>query len=93
MRLDSLKPGSAVKLSLAGREEIAFFLGILGEGTERVARFAQTSTDVVPENVDRYPTNEARWTVAETYEWAAYRYKGGWAFGTSAERLSLVEVL
>jgi hypothetical protein len=28
-----------------------------------------------------------------TFGWSAYRYNGGWAYGSSAERLSLVAVL
>lgn len=50
MRIDHLEPNSRVILELqstwhtTGGTEIAFFLGVEGEGDERVARFRQIDT-------------------------------------------------
>ena len=74
-RIDSLKSLSAVVLDFNGKfTEPAVFLGIEGEGDDRRAKFAQ-------------PTEH---TESGYYTWDAYRYNGKWAYGTSAERLSLV---
>lgn len=41
--------------------------------------------------------DKRRATFADVYdasnEWQAYRYNGGWAYGTSADRLRLLEVI
>jgi hypothetical protein len=84
MRIDQLQPGTEVTLRFHGslgnvtQDEPAVFGGITGEGDERRAHFTS-----VEKNAD---------DVAETYEWEAYRYSGRWAYGTSADRLQLVEV-
>lgn len=74
LRIDNLNNGDAVRLDLAGDEEVALFVAVNGEGNDRRATFVQV-------------------TPAGSYEWDAYRYNGGWAFGTSADRLRLVEVI
>ena len=33
------------------------------------------------------------WSATGHYDWEAYRYRGHWAYGTSADRLSLVAVV
>lgn len=76
-RLDNLKPGSFIVLDFAGRYE-------------RPAIFI----GITGEGDDRdanfvSPDFDGR----DTYSWSAYRYNGHWAFGSSAERLRLVEVL
>lgn len=79
-RIDKLIPGSFVTLTVyshSGREydEQALFLGIIGEGDERLARFSSFGDS------------------PRAYTWEAYRYTGRWAFGSSADRISLSEVI
>lgn len=77
-RIDSLKPGTKVRLRF-GREfqgdgsdfEDAVFEGITDTGDDRRATFSQDGG----------------------IEWDAYRYQGRWAYGSSAESLRLVEIL
>lgn len=79
-RIDSLTPDTEVTLRFHHRgnsyDEAATFLGISGEGDDRRARFRSADTETL--------------TAGRTYEWEAYRYNGHWAYGTSADRLSLV---
>lgn len=81
-RIDRLTPGTPVTLLFTGEDRIgsALFLGITGDGDKRHAHFVSTST-----------TGDLG--VARTYTWEAYRYRGAWAYGTSADRLTLVEAL
>jgi hypothetical protein len=82
-RIDSLKPGTKVTLRFNGQygngtyEEPATFLGIEGTGDDRTAQF-ETDTEL---------------NATGRYTWSAYRFKGFWAYGSSAERLTLVEIL
>lgn len=82
MRIDKLIPGDLVTLGFCGSdnkvhtEEPAVFLGHIGYGVTRRAEFAQ---------VDRDNGNRI-------YEWETYRYNGGWAYGSSAERLRLLSL-
>ena len=74
-----LTPGSFVELDLNGKYvERAMFLGVEGEGAERRARFITHVT-----------------TGKGYYEWDAYRTNDDkrWAFGSSAERISVVSIL
>lgn len=81
-RLDSLKPGTKVRLKFHGTlsfgnapyEETATFQGVVGEGDNRRALFSDLSSK-------------------SPFDWEAYRYKNRWAYGSSAERLSVVEVV
>lgn len=95
-RLDTIPPGSFVRILLKttgflgggrdDREELAIFLGIIedeaGDRDERRARFAQP--DTTGRNADGSKP---------LFVWDAYRYNGGWAFGSSADGLSLLEVI
>lgn len=85
-RIDKLASGAFVTLDCAGRyEQRALFVGIVGEGDARRARFVSNSHGAGNGNV-------LREDATGYYEWEAYRYNGGWAFGTSAERLRVLEV-
>ena len=76
LRIDKLEPGTQVVLKFTHDEERAVFLGIIGEGKNRYAHFLSFD-----------PSEYVGF-----YSWLAYRYNGHWAYGTSAERLSLVSV-
>jgi len=89
-RIDSLKLDTKVTLRFhngsgytdrhntqGAYDEQVVFLGIEGQGDERTARFTEPN---FPENTDK------SWT------WEAYRHNGGWAYGSSAERLQLIAV-
>ncbi len=81
-RIDKLAPLSTVTLAFAGNlgepaQERAIFIGVFGEGDERRARFIQLSAASA---VSGRPT----------FEWEAYRYQGRWAYGSGADRLSVV---
>lgn len=84
-RLDKIARGSFLLLDLNGHEFSALFIGIAGEGDDRRARFVSThkgeDNRITGGDRDGFST------------WEAYRYNGRWAFGASAERLSVVEVL
>lgn len=81
-RLDRIAAGSFVRLNFNNRyEEKAVFLGVEGTGDKRRAKFLSTTDPGKGIGGKGY------------YEWEAYRYNGGWAFGSSAERLILDEVL
>lgn len=83
-RIDKLEKGTFVTLDFNDRyQEDAVFLGIVGEGDDRRARFAQAGASHAASANGCYRMTE----------WEAYRYNGGWAFGTSAERLRLVGVM
>lgn len=82
-RIDSLKPGTEVTIRYMREfqfggplDENLFFHGILGEGEDRRAVFS-----------DRADL-DASWKSS----WEAYRYKGRWAYGSSAETLRLLAV-
>lgn len=87
IRLDKVRPGSFVRLGLDGggrrSEELAIFLRVSGEGDDRRAFFVQPNP---------YGT--------DVFTWEAYRYhgltgqgSGYWAYGSSADRLRLLEVI
>lgn len=82
-RIDQLQPGDRVQLRFDGRDETepATFVKLEGEGDDRLATFSQTQAQSTATGVE--PVD---------YEWDAYRYNGRWAFGTSAQRLSLASV-
>lgn len=87
-RLDTLERGSFVLLDFNGQyEERAMFVGIVGEGDDRHARFVTIDT------LEPRPRVSGGHYYKGYYEWEAYRYNGRWAFGTSAEPLRLLEVL
>jgi hypothetical protein len=75
-RIDSLVPGTEVKLHFHGSKSFgnephtldATFVSVVGEGDAREANFLLNGDS----------------------EFAAYRYGGRWAYGSSAEKLSLV---
>lgn len=77
MRIDSLTPGSFVTLRFNGATD----------HTEQA-----TFVRVKGEKQDR---RAVFYSVGRNggYEWEAYRFNGGWAYGSSAERLSLVNVV
>jgi hypothetical protein len=81
-RIDSLTPGSVVKLKFhagyggALEFETDTFLRVEGEGDQRQA-FFQTIADGQPKGA----------------EWSARRYDGRWVYGDNAQVISLVEVL
>jgi hypothetical protein len=81
-RIDNLPVGAAVLLQFGTDrfhyQAAALFLGVTGKGDDRLARFAQVNVSDEP---------------ARVYEWEAYRYLGGWVYGSSADRLRLVAVL
>ena len=80
-RIDTLKAGQKVTLGFyyggTKVEESAEFVRVEGEGERRHATFTST-TEI---------NGEPR-----TYEWQAYRYHKRWAYGTGADRLTLVKV-
>jgi hypothetical protein len=86
-RIDSLKPGTPVRLKFCAEfqgkdqayEEDAVFVALTGEGNDRRATFGSPD--------QRVPGEDRVW-----YQWDAYRYKGRWVYGSSAETLRLVEV-
>ena len=86
-RIDSLTPGTPVRLKFCAEysgkdgayEEDAVFVKLEGEGDDRLATFLT-------------PDRETWSGTFAAYEWQAYRYKGRWAYGSSAETLRLVEV-
>lgn len=90
LRIDKLTPGDFVELEFCGSGSLgnnaydgkAVFLGIIGEGDDRTAKFAQSEDS--PRGFEQF---------VRMYEWEAYRYNGHWAYGTSAERLRLLRVL
>lgn len=78
MRIDKLTPNSKITLNFYAGSSVAFtedvtFLRIEGEGAEREAVFHSV------------PAGKP----ADAYTWRAYRFQGRWAYGTSADRLSL----
>jgi hypothetical protein len=80
-RIDSLKPETPVRLK--------FCAELQGPGSE----YEEDAVFVRLEG-----TGETRHAVFRTkglfsdYEWEAYRFKGRWAYGSSAETLRLVAV-
>lgn len=80
-RIDTLKSGQKVTLGFyySGQktEEPAEFLKIEGEGESRRASFR---TEIVVRGEKR------------SMVWDAYRYNKRWAYGTGADRLTLVSV-
>lgn len=76
-RIDKLPALAKVLLDFCdGRgEDEAVFVGVVGEGDDRRARFLSTDSE------------------GGAYEWEAYRYGGRWAWGTSADRLRVLEVI
>lgn len=81
-RIDKLEPGQQVTLRFHGpyaaNDETVTFLGIEGTGDDRRARFFTRGTPLTKSDPD------------DGYEWEAYRYNGTWAYGSSADRLSIV---
>lgn len=84
-RIDTLKKGAKVTLAFyyGGKplNESAEFLEIIGEGEQRRAKFRSVYNS--PKSSGESPRH---------YEWEAYRYHKRWAYGTGADRLSLVSV-
>jgi hypothetical protein len=87
-RIDNLKSGSLVVLRFHGsmgnstHDEEATFVRIKGTGENRTAVFE--SHTAAPNFTG----------LGNPWEWAAYRDgKRGWVYGTSAERLQLLEIL
>jgi hypothetical protein len=86
-RLDSIKPGSVVEIDLRSgtrsidRTETVIFAGVKGEGDDRRAVFVQGVTTPFLKDGKNY------------FEWEAYRYLGGWAYGSSADSLGVVRVI
>lgn len=76
-RIDKLQPGSFVELDFNGKYQE--FAVFLGISGEGDKRYA------------KFAQPQARGD--QMFEWEAYRFNGGWKFGSSAERLSLVRVL
>lgn len=86
MRFDNLTPGSVIEIqTFYGAQphevETAAFLGIYGEGDGRNAKLA---------TVSKHPKSDGTHPIIE---WEIYRYNGRWAYGTSADRISLVRVI
>lgn len=80
-RIDQLTPGTQVVLGFVGwgntlTTDNATFVGVTGAGDDRRATFRSANTH----------------SPRGSYEWDAYRYNGGWVYGTSAQRLRLLEV-
>lgn len=84
-RIDTLKAGQKVTLGFYSGgvklEESAEFLGVEGEGDKRHAKFRSVYNS--PKSTGESP---------RYYEWEAYRYRNRWAYGSSADRLTLVKV-
>ncbi len=86
-RIDSLTPETPVRLKFCAEfqgkdgayEEDAVFVKLEGTGDDRRATF-------------RTKDKETWSGTFAAYEWEAYRFKGRWAYGSSAETLRLVEV-
>lgn len=79
-RFDKLNVGDVITIQCyyrgeAKEPEQAFFLGIIGEGDDRRAKLA-TVFDAGGEG--------------RMLEWEIYRYSGRWAYGSSADRISIV---
>jgi hypothetical protein len=81
MRIDQLTEGAEVVLGFTEshgmHRESATFVGRSGEGEDRLATFS---------------TPPAHATFGQSYEWEAYRHRGRWCYGTSAQTLRLLEV-
>jgi len=76
-RIDKLNPGQEVTLKFHGSKSL---------GNDPYEE-RHTFLDIVGEGDDR------RAVFSDGGEqWEAYRFKGGWAYGSSAEKLSIVEV-
>lgn len=84
MRIDNLTPDDIVILGYCGNdkkvhtEEMAMFVGITGTGPNE--KYNRLATFISMDEND------------QPYEWSAYRYEGGWAYGTSAQRLRLMDM-
>lgn len=86
VRIDRLERGAFVELDINGRYiERAMFIGIVGEGDARRARFVSAF-----KGEGNAITEGDRKGYAE---WEAYRYNGRWAYGSSAERMTVEAVL
>lgn len=79
-RIDKLEPGQRVRLLFTG--------SFNGRPYEENAIFLGISG----EGDDREATFQQDHD-GQPFKWDAYRYDGGWAYGSSAERLRLLEVL
>lgn len=76
-KIDNLESGQAVRLQFNGKR-------------------IEAALFVSMIDADKGDDRRARFVQIagdQSYEWDAYRYNGGWAYGSSAQRLSLVEVL
>lgn len=79
-RIDKLEPGAHVRL---------YFTSTYGnQEREEDAVFVGITGD----GDDREATFRQPDSDSEPFEWQSYRYDGYWAYGSSAERLVLVEV-
>jgi hypothetical protein len=78
MKIDQLEPGTKVTL--------------LFHGSKSLGNSSYTSEEVFVRMTGTGEDRRAWFTTSDgTYEWEAYRYQGRWAYGSSAERLSLVQ--
>jgi len=73
--IDKLTPGDEITLRFTHGDEPAVFVKLEGTGDARRATFASVQTT---------PT-------VKVFSWDAYRYQGHWAYGTSADRLMLID--
>lgn len=73
IRLDKLTPLTVVTIEIKYGVEEVVFLGIDGEGDDRLARFLSRNYD------------------GKVYEWAAYRCNGRWCYGSSGDRIKVVD--
>lgn len=78
MRIDNLTPGDVVNLTFTER----------GESTNELAVFVGLDGEG---DARRATFRQA--SGSGSFEWDAYRYSGRWAYGSSADRLSLYSVV
>lgn len=79
-RIDSLEAGSAVVLE---------FVGSMGNATYTEKSVFQGIEGTGDKRRARFVDNQT----AVPFEWEAYRFNGHWAYGSSADRLRLLEVV
>jgi hypothetical protein len=80
-RIDSLKAGETVTLLFRGSKSL---------GNEPYTDEV-IFVGIKGEGEDRRAVFSTGPAAGKSGEWEAYRYKGGWAYGSSAERLSIAQ--